>query len=226
MKNGKVFNGLNMVLGIFDKAYCINLDRRPDRLSEVTKELNRVNIPFERFSATDGQTLPGGYNKTYKGEIGGTISHLNVLKKAKEENLSNVLILEDDVEFISNFNDIFQQRMKFVPDNWEMLFFGGNHVGGLSIINPFVAKMNKSYAIHAYAVKNIVFDIIIDHLERSVDRVLGTSEMLKPSVAADYYLAMLHSGTNSYCFKPPLAHQKPGFSDLQQTVVNYDFLKS
>lgn len=37
------------------KAYCINLDRRPDRLEHMTAEFARVGIPFERIPAVDGQ---------------------------------------------------------------------------------------------------------------------------------------------------------------------------
>ena len=37
------------------KAYCINLDRRPDRLDYITGEFARVGLPFERIAAVDGQ---------------------------------------------------------------------------------------------------------------------------------------------------------------------------
>ena len=37
------------------KAYCINLDRRPDRLAHMTTEFAKAGIPFERIPAVDGQ---------------------------------------------------------------------------------------------------------------------------------------------------------------------------
>jgi glycosyl transferase, family 25 len=36
------------------KAYCINLDRRPDRLTHIQSEFAKAGIPFERISAVDG----------------------------------------------------------------------------------------------------------------------------------------------------------------------------
>lgn len=37
------------------KAYCINLDRRPDRLAHMTTEFGKAGITFERIPAVDGQ---------------------------------------------------------------------------------------------------------------------------------------------------------------------------
>jgi len=37
------------------KAYCINLDRRPDRLAYISGEFARLAIPFERVAAVDAQ---------------------------------------------------------------------------------------------------------------------------------------------------------------------------
>ena len=37
------------------KAYCINLDRRPDRLAHMTAEFQRAGLPFVRIAAVDAQ---------------------------------------------------------------------------------------------------------------------------------------------------------------------------
>ncbi|MDZ4140131.1 MAG: glycosyltransferase family 25 protein [Erythrobacter sp.] len=37
------------------KAYCINLDRRPDRLDYMIREFGSHGVPFERISAVDAQ---------------------------------------------------------------------------------------------------------------------------------------------------------------------------
>lgn len=37
------------------KAWCINLDRRPDRLAYITAEFARAGLPFERIAAVDAQ---------------------------------------------------------------------------------------------------------------------------------------------------------------------------
>lgn len=46
------------VNGFFDKVYVLNLDRRPDRLAAVTRQMDQLGIAFERFTAVDGKSKP------------------------------------------------------------------------------------------------------------------------------------------------------------------------
>ena len=41
----------------FQKAVCINLDRRPDRLQESQQQWDKHNLKVERVSATDGNPM-------------------------------------------------------------------------------------------------------------------------------------------------------------------------
>ena len=40
----------------FDRVFVINLDRRPDRLKQISNRLDRLGIEFERFSGYDGNS--------------------------------------------------------------------------------------------------------------------------------------------------------------------------
>jgi len=211
----------------FDKSYCINLDRRTDRWEEnCLPQFKKLNLDVERFSATDGKNLTLLHGSPYNGELAGSMSHLEVIKKAKKENVEKLLLLEDDVVFRDDTNDMFSNTINNVPDNWDILFFGGNHVSGFSPISNGVVKIYGSYAIHACGIRNKAFDIMIKCLEENIDNVLKNQNIkFTPSVAADYFLAKLHSKLNVYCFIPHLAWQKEGHSDIQGAHMNYDFLK-
>ena len=152
---------------------------------------------------------------------------INELKSvAKKENVEKLLLLEDDVVFRDDTNHMFSNTINNVPDNWDILFFGGNHVSGFSPISNGVVKIYGSYAIHACGIRNKAFDIMIKCLEENIDNVLKNQNIkFTPSVAADYFLAKLHSKLNVYCFIPHLAWQKEGHSDIQGAHMNYDFLK-
>lgn len=212
----------------FDGIYCINLDRRPDRWEEsCLPQFKKLNLHVVRFSACDGKTeLELGHGDVYNAELAGSISHLKAIKKAKESGVKKLLLLEDDVIFHDNISDMFNNTIDNVPKDWDILFFGGNHVGGMKPIANGVSKLGGSYAIHACGIKDTSFDIMITHLERNIDKVMKNMETrFKPSVAADYFLAQIHRNLNVYCFVPHLAWQKDGHSDIQDAYMNYEFLK-
>lgn len=74
-----------------DKIFFINLEKRPDRRNEIMREINDMDFPkekIERFVAIE------------RGQVGCVLSHLEILKIAKERHYRNILILEDDFHFI------------------------------------------------------------------------------------------------------------------------------
>lgn len=210
----------------FDKIYCINIDRRTDRWEHCLKEFDKHNLDVEKFSAVDGNLENHSLGYPYDNELAGAISHLNVIKRAKELNLNNVLILEDDVVFSDNLNELFSVFIKQLPENWDGLHFGGNHIFPLIKINQNLSKMNKSYALHAYAINSKSYDYVIDHMSKCINNViLNGKNVINQSIAADYFMADVHNRLNFYCFTPHIAWQKEDYSDIQKTLVNYEFLR-
>ena len=75
---------MKTVNDVFDKVYCINLDRAPERWVLCEEQFNKYNIEVERFSAIEPQA--GNFN-LLRGEVGCLQSHLEVLKKAQEKKI-------------------------------------------------------------------------------------------------------------------------------------------
>lgn len=210
----------------FDKIYCINIDRRTDRWETCSKEFIKHDLIVERFSAVDGNVINHNLGYPYDNELAGAMSHLNVIKTAKENNLKNVLILEDDVVFVDDLNEQFSTYVTQLPDNWDSIYFGGNHIGGLVMIQPNVGKTRRTYALHAYGVNSRAYDTIINYMTTKINQTIsGGKSGIQHSVAADYFIADLQPNMNFYCFRPHIAYQADGFSDIQQTNVSYPFLK-
>ena len=210
----------------FDRIYCINIDRRVDRWESCIKEFEKHGLQVERFSAIDGNNEKYNLGYPYDNELAGAMSHLNVLKRSKELGLKNVLILEDDVVFIDNLNELLCEYIKQLPENWDGLHFGGNHILPLRRINSNLSKMSKSYALHAYGINEKSYIHIIEYLNKCINNVIvNGKEVISQSVAADYSMSDVHSKLDFYCFTPHLAWQKEDYSDIQKTKVNYEFLK-
>jgi GR25 family glycosyltransferase involved in LPS biosynthesis len=210
----------------FDKIYCINLDRRTDRWEECQKIFSKHGLEVERFSAVDGSEKNYNLGYPYDNELAGAISHKNVIETAKKLNLKKVLILEDDVDFIDDLDKNFISLVNDIPQNWDGILFGGNHVGGYSHVSQNLVKVNRSYALHAYGVSENFYDYVIKHMDNKIENVIKNGkDVIKTSVAADFFMADLHLTFNWYCFRPHLAWQRTGYSDIQQSIMDYDFLK-
>lgn len=191
----------------FEELHCINLDRRVDRWEECKIEFNNCNLNVHRFCAFDGKSLPSN-SILNPGQVGAIYSHRGVIQKAKKKSLENILILEDDVKFDENINEKFSDIFPRIPSDWDIILFGGNHVGNnpwakgqLVKIDENVFRVTHSLALHCYAVKNTIYDLVIDTLSKMND-------------TNDSLFAQIQHKVNCYIIRPHLAWQRPSYSDL------------
>lgn len=196
----------------FSDIRCVNLARRPDKWAECEKEFAKYSLTVERFEAVDGREVEHD-PKILDGTIGNILSHMAIIEDAKAAGHNSVLILEDDVEFCEDFNNIFNEWIKEVPEDWELLYLGGNHNAQKKImVSPHVRSINNTYATHAYAIRHTVYD-----------RVLA--KLGEKRCEGDVMLAELQKECKAYCFSPNIAWQRPGISDVFNRFVDYSFLR-
>lgn len=200
----------------FDEIYCINLSRRTDRWLTCCEEFDKQKINVKRISAIDGNpdNIKHSIKEPYifkNGMIGCALSHLEVIKDAKKNNYSKILVLEDDIEFIENVNDVFFSKISFLPEDWKMLYFGGNHLGNhIEDVNQHFFKIKNTYTTHCLGLKNDMFDVFIERVPFNIDKPI------------DVIFAEWQKQYASYCFMPHLAWQRKGFSDIDNAYVDYD----
>ena len=122
--------------------YYINLDDSKNRRNSMEKQLSKLNINYNRFSAYNGKLIDKkfsnilinnfntiNYNshiyKNKKGSLGNYISQLtcwyNFYLKSNKKYL---MIMEDDIIIKKNFVNKIQKTIKSVnDDNWSMIKF-------------------------------------------------------------------------------------------------------
>jgi hypothetical protein len=194
----------------FENIFCINLDKRRDRWVFFTEEMKKNSISnIVRYEGIDGDKI---YNPTnmLNGELGILLTHLSLIKECKKLNYKNVLIFEDDLILNENYNN-FDDYMNQIPDDWDFIYFGGNHVYGKTPekINNNVLKLNYTVSLHCVAISNKMFDVIINKLSTFEKQV-------------DACYADIHNSVKSYGITPNLALQKEGYSNIQNKTVNYN----
>ena len=206
-----------------DKIYCINLDKRSDRWNTIcVPQFSKHNLNVERVSAVDGMAvnLPNGFSSQFKGRIGCAMSHLKVLRLAKELNVPRVLILEDDVSFANEFTSTLSNLIVKVPDNWDMIFLGANHVIKPTFIGNGITKFNKAFTTHAYIVSLHILDELIELISTTLDKWIKEGNNTS-NTAVDVLYSNLMSRRNVYGFQKTLVTQMPSVSDIEGHHVNY-----
>ena len=162
------------VLGAFDAAFLINADAEHARLKTASEELARIGIPFERFPAI---TLCGQASPLPVGAMGATLSHCAIVKLAKERNLKNVLIFEDDVIFRADFAHWWGHLASTVQVLSYDLFYFYDWQAKQTDHVPQCVKIAGTLCAHAYAVARPYYDTflkaVLENLStKAIDRTL------------------------------------------------------
>lgn len=197
----------------FSKIFCINLDERTDRWELAQEEFKKIGIldKVERFSAI----------KDNDGRIGVIKSNLAIVKYAKENNLDNVLVFEDDVEFIVDDPEKHLKRSLSQIGNmkWSLFYLGANTHNKLIKIKPNLILLKNSYAVHAMAYNKSVYDKFIRRYE-DIKRISKQKDIL------DVYLAdEIQAKDVCLMVNPMLATQRDSYSDIEKRVVSYKFIE-
>jgi len=137
------------------KAYCINLDSRPDRWEAFQK--NKFPFNIERYSAI----------KDADGHKGCTKTHLKLLS---EQTVFPFAVFEDDCVMIEDW-EVVDVALKQLPEQWDLLYLGATLNEKLERYSPNLLILKKAWATHAiiYNNKNVVDFITSNHNTHKVD---------------------------------------------------------
>lgn len=210
-----------MLNDYFDCIYVINLKRRPDRLEHIEKEFKKIDASYRLIDAVDGNLVQvnpkvgNGWN--HIGVTGCAYSHKKVYTDALQNKYKKILVVEDDNVFSADFNKIFIEFVKQVPEDWDMLYFGGNHQVKNKSININVEKISHTYTTNCYGINTKHLPFLLEHLPEN------TLELKQP---IDVLLTAIQQKFNCYTFKPKICWQLEDFSDIENKKQPIPFLKT
>ena len=177
----------------------INLPERTDRLESIKGELPYL------FQDPSFHLVPGVPNLNPM--LGIAEAHLNCIRKAKESQWPNVLIMEDDCYFPAKEKTLAYVKNAFnhIPEDWDILLGGLYESNGLTQVDQYWNKTKEFCGLHWYIVHERIYDRLLAYEGRfHIDRWINMSGELNCYVTAKLF-----------------ALQRDGFSDNVKQRVSY-----
>lgn len=177
------------------------------RYERLVHELKTQGLELNK----DVQIFPAFMDRTMA-RRGILRSHKSIVLHAKQKGLPEIMIMEDDIRFLSpNSMEIFLNVNKLIPKNCDMLM-AGLYDGIIDkCYSKYAAVDGKISGLHCYIVK-----------EKFYDRFIGADE----DYNLDYVLSAVIKAT-IYTAYPMLALQYDGYSynTMKDQVYNYNIHK-
>lgn len=229
---------------IYDIVIAISLERRKDRRERLEKHLsergfknvyylpafdggkitpNVVTIvpPARSYFSFKDELTRMPINRLNRFQIGCTLSHIAALKFAKMLGAKRALIVEDDIEFPENIQEVLvniENETKGLE--WEHIYLGGAVRNYVSIkmkkVSEHLSTTGFTDGLHAYIVSGDGFDKIANAMLSFV------------TTNDDAINDIMFRETNplkAFMYLPKAAFQITDFSELDRRVIDRQDLR-
>lgn len=206
---------LENIIDKIDHIYYINLDERKDRLENILKQvklLDKESIKTTRISAI----------KNDIGAIGCGLSHIKTLEDAKKNNYKQVIILEDDFEFILDKDEINKILDYFLNEvnEYNICLLAGN-IYKVSKYKKFIYEAINIQTTSGYLIHEKFYDILIDNFKNSVEKMISNYKYGESEIDVSWK-KLQGKDKQFYIINPRLGKQISGYSDIEKRHVNYN----
>jgi glycosyl transferase family 25 len=193
-------------------VFYINLEHRKDRKEHVENELKKIGLNGERFNAI----------KTKNGAIGCSMSHLRLLQDAHKNNLSHIVILEDDITFLNpklftNHLDAFLKNRK---NEWDVVLFAGNNIPPYKNIDETCIRISSCQTTTGYMVNGHYIRTLMENIKTGLNNLIANPSD-KINFAIDRFWFSLQRKDRWFLIIPPTVIQREDYSDIEQRKTNY-----
>ena len=209
----------------FNKVYIITIDKDRKRWQQMYfnlrkfgiynykkvlgENINLTSIPKHEVNMLREKHLMNNANYV-KGFLSCKRAHWRIIKEAYEKNYDSILILEDDVIFKDNMEELFNKAIDQLKDNeWDMLYFSGRHDNPTIMYNDNLMRLTGSLGAFAYAIN------------KTLIRILYVSLIKNGCEVDTYYKEAIHPRFRCYSVYPHIVTCDPNTSNIYGTYLDY-----
>jgi GR25 family glycosyltransferase involved in LPS biosynthesis len=204
------------ILKIVNEIVVLTTDKRADRESSISDHLNARGVPFTILRS----------KMHAKPVIGCIEAHINAIRRAKARNYDAIMICEDDIVVTERFSNF---RANAVPNDWDMLYFGGiltQMLDGRTV--DWVRGV--IWCNHAYVVKRHMYDLILEYYatySNQPTEIQSNGTVIDPIIATDHmFTGHFHKNYKCWLAIDQYIVQKEDFSNIDNRVKwanNFDW---
>ena len=198
-----------------DHIFYINIDYRTDRKELFENDMRNMGLmdKVERFNAF----------RTEYGATGCGLSHIAVLKLAKERGYKNVLICEDDFQFLVDKKTFEKELDTFFKtiDKFDVCMFSYSLKRHQEVPNnDQLYKVLEANTTSGYLINAHYIDVLLKLYEETVPLLESTRDCFK--YAVDQTWKRFQAIDTWYCFKNRIGKQRQSYSDITHLYENYN----
>lgn len=199
-----------------DRCVVINLPSRTDRKRDMLQELHRHRLNADFLSAIRPDDKAGFPSI---GARGCFLSHLTLLKQARDDGVKNLVIMEDDLTISDQFDQAQQGLIDTLDSRpWAFAYFGHR----LDLEEQHAAAMiphtGPIIAAHFVGINGTVLPTLVDFLETMLKREPGHPDGGPMHVDGAYStFREQHPELVTLVANPPMGSQRSSISDITNT---------
>jgi hypothetical protein len=192
--------------------FVINLEHRVDRRAAMQRQLRKIGWHAELFLAIQPHDSAGFPSI---GARGCFLSHLSVLKKARTAAAQQLVILEDDVNFVPDFSRRWALSMSELERQEWSIFYPGHVLDNLPAGLSRIQSDTAVQCAHFMVVNGRAISALIEGLELILSRIPG-HPMGGPMHVDGAYSTLRKQNPSllTYAYFPSLGYQRSSRTDI------------
>lgn len=180
----------------FERVYVINLPFKVARREKLEQNLKTTGIVdpkkvfWERGVYGDWAPAPSWWGAG-NGAWGCLMSHVRIAQDAAQDAVASYCVLEDDVVFHHRAQEMLDEFMTEVPDDWGQIYLGGQFLHQKpEPVSPWVVRPYNVNRTHAFALRKPAIPRFLQHVMHAPDylNICDTSEECLSYTPNNYHI--------------------------------------